>query len=332
MAAPRYVQRVARLPEVLAHLAAQPDGLPLAELAARFGIDPDELREDLLAYYSADVSDAMFGLARPETLEFLGPEGDLADPNIAFAVQVVDPGPMTDVGVEHVSAAELALLYTAATALHDVDPDDEDLASAIDVLATSLVDGAEIIPRQGSGTVPIAVLREAQAARRAVRIDYSRAWSEGVGSRVIHPYRLVQTQRGWEVDAGPVAADGGLRTFLVANIRSVQVLEETFQTPAEMTALLARQRATTRVRMQIPHQASWAPYLYAERVHRVSDDADTFTADLDLLPPVGRRVGLITLAAPDGTRVLAPAELAAAVADLAAELLDHHRGSDLGHG
>ena len=59
-------------------LLAHPDGVPLGTLAEEVGVPADELREDLLAFYTADPleNDRMAGLWRPPVLEFLGPDGD----------------------------------------------------------------------------------------------------------------------------------------------------------------------------------------------------------------------------------------------------------------
>jgi proteasome accessory factor C len=65
--------------------------------------------------------------------------------------------------------------------------------------------------------------------------------------------------------------------------------------------------------------------VYAEQVRVVEDDELTVTLDLDLLPPVERRVGLLTLAAGVDARVISPAALIACGPKTAAELLAHHR-------
>ena len=87
MATPKYALRIARLPQVFALLTARPDGIPLAELAGQIGVPADELREDLLAFYTADLNPMLFGLSRPSVLEFLGPDGDEIDPNEAEIVR-----------------------------------------------------------------------------------------------------------------------------------------------------------------------------------------------------------------------------------------------------
>ena len=69
------------------------------------------------------------------------------------------------------------------------------------------------------------------------------------------------------------------------------------------------------VRVQIPYDALWAADFFAEQVRNVADDAVGATLELDLLPPVAQRVGLLLLAAGEEARVLEPAGLIAAGPD-----------------
>ena len=341
MATPKYVQRIARLPRVFELLTAHPQGMALDDLAAEVDVPADELREDLLAFYTADPHRVLSGLSRPTVLEFFGPDGDDVDPNQAEMVRVVDERPADELGVEYLNASELGLIYSAAKAALDLDPDDEDLHEAVDVLTETMLGGppqkpaVEPVETRAPASLatpapwnePLDKLEDAVATRRKVRIVYSRAWTEGVGERVIDPYLLVATRRGWEVDAGPPDDRGRLRTYLLPHIRDCEVLDETFEPPADLDALLKDQRSTTRVRVQIPHAARWAADFYAENVDVVEDDELATTLDLDLLPPIDHRVGLLLLIAGEDARVLQPAGLIAAGPDLAAELLKHHRAS-----
>jgi proteasome accessory factor C len=246
--------------------------------------------------------------------------------------------------VEYLNASELGLIYSAAKAQLDLDPDDEDLRDALDALTETMlgpsaaVDSTPVVePAESRAPAsletpapwnePLDRLEEAIAARRKVRIVYSRAWTEGVGERVIDPYLLVATRRGWEVDAGPPDEQGRLRTYLLPHIRECEVLDETFEPPADLDALLKEQRRTTRVRVQIPHAARWAADFYAENVEVVDDDELATTLDLDLLPPIDHRVGLLLLIAGEDARVLQPPALIAAGPTLAIDLLNHHRAS-----
>lgn len=326
MTTPRYAARFGRLPAVFEVLLAHPDGVPLATLAEEVDVPAAELREDLLAFYTADPleADRMLGLWRPPVLEFLGPDGDSdIDPLDAEVVRAVNDRPTEELGVEYVDASELALVHTAAVALHDVEPD-PDLAAAIDVLTETMVGAAGGRPQRPAWHEPLRPLQEAQRQRHAVRIVYSRTWQHGVTPRVIHPYRLVQTRRGWEVDAGPPDSAGRLRTFLLSGIREVESLEQDFELPAELPAMLAAQRATTRVRVVLPHGSRWAADMYAETVTVLSADEDDVELELELLPPLAERVGMLLLAAGTGAFVIEPAELASAGAVLAEELLVHH--------
>ncbi|GAB3862657.1 hypothetical protein GCM10028801_28580 [Nocardioides maradonensis] len=64
-----------------------------------------------------------------------------------------------------------------------------------------------------------------------------------------------------------------------------------------------------RQRESAPHRSRWALDEYAERSTVVADTADGFTAEVDLLEPVGWPVGLITLAAWPAAGVLSPSGL-----------------------
>jgi predicted DNA-binding transcriptional regulator YafY len=324
--APSYVRRFARLPRVLELLAEYPNGLPVDELAAKVGAPVGELRQDLLAFYSADLVE--YGLDRPPaTLEFLGPEGGDEDPSEAEVVRISgDPG-LDELGVQYVGASELALLFTAARVMQDLEPSDEHLARAIDVLAETMYGeepGEETLEHHRWDEA-LGPLQTAVHEHRRVRIVYSRAWHLGVSERVIEPYQLVNTRRGWEVDAGPVDESGGIRTYLLANLREVELLPDGFDPPVDLGGCLERQRETSRVRVRLPQSARWTAEMYAEEVHVVADDEVFCTLDLDLLPPLEHRVGLLLMAAGPTAEVIDPDELRASGSRLAQELLDHHR-------
>lgn len=332
---PGYVARLARTPQILAYLQAHPNGMPLAALAARFELPPDTLRADLIAFFMAEVvahDDTFLGLSGPAPLEFTNSEGVEIDPNEATWVRVVDPRPTEELGAEYLSSSELGLLWGAATALATLEPANEDLASAIEVLTDTLFEGVDgdavRAARTPSAGSLVADLRTAIEQQRRVKIRYSRAWQAGEGVREVEPYLLVQTSRGWELDAGALSDDGetvGLRTFLLSNIRELDMLEQTFERPLDLLDRLDAQRVTERVRLVLPHEARWAADMYAESVSQVADDERTQTLDLELLPPVERRVGLMLLAAGEESRVVSPRGLMSAALQTASDLLAHHR-------
>ncbi len=327
---PRYVQRFARLPQVLARLERHPEGVPLDHLARAFDATPQEIREDLLAYYTADVLPGqVFGLVRREVIDFLSPDGDVTDPNRAEIVRVTDPRPTQELGVEYVDAADLALLYTAGRELQELEPDDDALDSALQVLRDTLLNDPDssqstALPRSD------AVLTSLEAAvreRRRVRIAYSRAWEPGAYERVIEPYRLLSTRRGWEVDAGVPDDPHALRTFLVSHIRGAELLDETFVVPTDADERVSRSRATSMVRLRVPQHARWVLHRFAESVTVRVDNETSLEVDAQLLPPLRWRVGLMLVTAGDGAAVVAPRDLVDAGSQLARTLVDHHRRS-----
>ena len=325
---PLYAQRIARLPQAFELLLAHPSGLRLSTLADALGTTPETLREDLLAFYAADVSpDLLMGLSRPEVLEFLGPDGDEdVDPNEAEVVRIVDPGHADELGVEHVDASELALIYTAALSLLEMAPEDEDLAAAVDVLAETMFGGESAPGALTPAPWDAGLEAVAQGQRQALRVDivYSRTWEAGVTERTIEPYRLVKTRRGWEVDAGPLDADQQLRTFLLSGIREARLTEERFDLPEDLPRLLEEKRATLPVRVELAQSARWAADFYAERVTEIQDEELTVVLDLELLPPLRHRLGLLLLASGPTARVLEPAELQSCGTQMAMRLLEHH--------
>lgn len=331
-AAPKYVGRFARLPRVLAMLDNHPDGLSIADLAAAFDVAVEELREDLLAFYAADVApNDLFGLTRREVLDFVGPSGERADPREAEVVRLTDPRPTEELGVEYVDAADLALLYTAARDLQQLEPGDPDVDAAVRVLRQTVL-GSTLGRRASSfrtmadrSATLVRHMRHAIDRRSRVRITYSRAWRPGVSTRTIEPYRLVRTRRGWEVDAGPLQDDGAIRTFLLSRVSSAEALPGTFERPADLEEAIAHNRATSTARVRLPQGSQWAAERFAEHVDVVEDDEEQVTLDVALLPPVEQRLGLMLLIAGEGSTVIDPASLRSAGPDLARELLDHHR-------
>ena len=67
----------------------------------------------------------------------------------------------------------------------------------------------------------------------------------------IDPHLLIRTRRGWELDASPGDARSALRTYLLANIRSMSVLWETFEVPDHLTAMITKHRTELVVIMDV---------------------------------------------------------------------------------
>ncbi|NHA00255.1 WYL domain-containing protein [Nocardioides sp. W3-2-3] len=232
---PRYVARIARLPQVFEQARPPPRG-------SRAGDPGRRLRDDGRRACARTCS--------PSTPPTWRGSGSPRGPRCwSFSVPRAPPrtrAPRGSCGSRPTARstsgwststpARLGHVYTAALALLDIEPDNAESADAIDVLAETMFGegdaGEAPEPAVADWNRLLPQFQRAREQRRAVRVVYSRAWQPGVSEREIEPYHLVQTRRGWEVDAGPVGPDGSLRTYLLSNIRSVEVLERTFEVPA----------------------------------------------------------------------------------------------------
>lgn len=323
MPSPKFLLRLARIPEVLNVLSAYEGGLPLAALAEQFDTDVDTMRQDLTTYLDLESWGWFENLFHRPAIEFVASGDTAADEESGDTIVRVVPDASPGLGADYLDAGELSVIYTAGLALLEVEPDNEHLSSALHIIADTMYGEPTSGPRVGTWTQRLRTIEEARELKRKVRIEYSRAWTEGVSIRVIEPLRLVQTKRGWEVDAGPVGEEGNLRTFLLTNIRSVELLADTFEPPRDVDGLLAKQRTTQSVQMTIAQDARWAARQFAERDSVVAEDDEMVTLDLELLPPLDERVALIMLASGPSTTVNTGALMPKAVKCIA-ELLAHH--------
>lgn len=326
-----YAQRLAALPRALGILELHPQGLPLADLAAELGVEAADLREVFLAYYLADLVELdSFGLP---VVEFFSPRADTRDEAEdtdsddldaeTSWVRVLTADPEHELGVDHLTAGQLAALYEAGVDLLALEPGNDVLRGAVEAFEAALEPADKPLASQwGAGTAQ--VLHRAAEEHRRVRITYVRQWSPGASPRVIEPYRLVRTRRGWEVDAGPADEVTPVRTYLVSGIVEQEVLDETFEPPADLDALLAANRAAETVELVVPQSARWAVERFAESVTVLADDEESVQLNADLLPPVASRVGLLLLCCGPDAFVMAPPTLLDAAETTARQLLDHH--------
>ncbi len=170
----------------------------------------------------------------------------------------------------------------------------------------------------------VAAIREAIGLRRRIRIEYAREWRPGVSVRDVDPYRLVCTNRGWELDAGPLDATGAPRTFLLANMSSLEVLPQGFVAPDRMAEILAANRAQLGVEVSLPQRASWGGDTVADSVTVVRSDTETTTLLLELSPPYARRLALVLAPAAGEGMLMTHRELAPEIRSVAQRLLAHH--------
>lgn len=330
----RYVQRLGRIFEALQILDLYPQGVAVTDLADLLGCTTDEVRAELAALNAGNE----LGPERAGGFVlFLGPGWDSADADAdaesdgdelyvdaenAVAVRLYGPDPRRGIG--GLSVSELGAVWEAAEDLAQVEPGNQALARVVAELRSRWLPGVTDVWRPSLAGRHVKELSDAVAHHRRVWIRYERLWQPGVIERVIEPYELVRTHRGFEVDAGPVDDNGNIRSYVVDELRELQVTEETFDPPADVALLCRAHRATTTVTVVVPADREWTAEYLAEDVVVEDRDADV-QLRLELLEPVARRVGLIVLQAGDGAFVGSPPELADAASEVAARLWSHHK-------
>lgn len=343
MTTARYVQRLGRIFEALQVLDLYPAGLELIDLAELLGCSADEVRTDLKAHNDGTDLGPAGMTAWVEFLSRLPADAQPSgEPQAEFGAEtadddadddlMVDPDDATAVrlhratirgGSSGLSVSEVGAILVAAEDVLRVEPGNAALAEVVAQLRSRWLPAVTEVWRPTFERLYEADLTLAIEERRRVRIVYDRAWQPGLIDRVIEPYALVRTHRGFEVDAGPVREDGHVRTYLVGNVVSLELLEEHFTRPDNADDLCARNRRSTRVEIVVPKERQWVTEFLAESVTVMAVDDDVSVA-LDLLEPVAMRVGLVLLQAGPEAFVSAPAHFRDADDALARELLAHH--------
>ncbi len=329
MAPPRYVQRLGMVFEALAVLDLYPGGLELADLAELLEVDEHGLRADLIAYNAGtDLGpDGMTAWVEFLTRVPSDPADDddelYAAATEAVAVRLHNPGSGIPGQAGGLSVAEVGQVLIAAEDLARVEPHNMALAQVIAQLRSRWLPGVTEVWRPSLDRRFESELTTAMEECRVVDIEYDRAWRPGVVSRRIEPYALVRTQRGFEVDAGPVQSDGGIRTYLVNQIKRLVVSADTFTRPPNADELCAANRQATTVHVVMPRERQWVTEYLAERVV-VSAADDDVALEMSVIEPLADRVGLVLLQAGPGAFVTEPDHLAEADDALARRLLAHH--------
>jgi predicted DNA-binding transcriptional regulator YafY len=199
----------------------------------------------------------------------------------------------------------------------EIHPEDTELAAAVHVIGERILTGVPQRPDSDIGRTLAQAIRD----RRAITIQYSRAWKPGLVERTVHPLRLVETARGWELDAMLPAE--GLRTFILERIRDMVITDTEFEVPPGINEDLAQHRRPTTVDLVVPHGYQWAVDRFAESSVVMQEDEGDVSIRAQFLPPVAERVGLVIITAPDSL-VVRPASLQDAGHDMAGRLLAHH--------
>ena len=292
------------------------------------------MRETLRVYHLTDLAHYLPNLVgRPDVLEFLAedPDDDDGDASTATMVRLGVPDPGAELGVSRMKLAAVARMYRLASDAAAMNPDDQVLASAVRKLHDGVLPGFRLIEAEPWSQLD--ELRAAIESRHRVKITYARAWAPMIEEAMIEPYGVLRTHRGWELDAAPGDERSELRTYLLSNVRSLEVSSETFEMPSDALEMIKRHRREQVVIMELPSAARWAVDKYAERVELLDDGAQLARLKVILLQPYRLR-GLMLVAGGAAARVVEPAEFRGAGAEVAQVLVQRYEGltTDRGEG
>lgn len=335
----KYLSRLQQAAEALQILTLHADGLSIEALSGLLGIDEFDTRQNLAAYHESQfLEDEYRSTASPLLLADAIPDptweglsrADWFDrhwaPDLQSAVWVAldrDLSRSDAFGVL-LDVAQIVDLLNCADNLLAQEPDNEALRNAVATLQVRWVPDMTLAGQTFRPSPVLPVIRRALIEHRRLRFQYSREWQPGTSVRVVEPYELKQTRLGYELDAGPVADNGQIRTYLVANMSEVTALDETFADPPDKRALIDRNRRTLTATIVIPKSVPRAYESLAADVRRIdghSQADEDWVVEAVLQQPFDERLGLFMMrAGPD-------AFLTGAHAPMSADGLAHYQGA-----
>jgi proteasome accessory factor C len=312
-------EQVARLLALAPYLQAR-GGVPLAEVAADFGVKPEQIVQDLKVLW-------MCGLPG------LGPE-DLVE--IDFEAFEDDPdGVVRIANAEFLSrpirlgSSEASALIVALRALREGSAD-----SAREVVDRTL---AKLEAAATDGEAPVevhlpdahsaeketaAALTEAIGQDRQVRLAYYVPTRDETTSRVVDPIAVLTAEGHDYLDAWCHLVEGR-RLFRLSRVESLEILDEPRRAadvpPRDLSeGLFAAGPDDVTARIHLAPGYRWVADYYP--VISVAESGDG-GLDVELLVGDPRWLVRLALRLAPGVNVLAPAELAGSVAQRAADTL-----------
>ena len=208
-----FVRQLAELPAVLEALSYH-RAVPMSALAAEVGITEKKVREFLVSYFMTEEPASRRGWVPP--LEFVDETGEEEDPAVAPLVRLTSDIVTNDLAFRYSPVEGWARVFRAARDQLHLEPENSRLEGALEKLRRAIDDALDAGSRVDDQPDGPAAWHRAAVEHRRVAIRYARAWRPGTTERVVDPYRVARTRRGWEVDAGPPDADGRLRTYLLS--------------------------------------------------------------------------------------------------------------------
>ena len=234
---------------VLPWLAAE-GGAPLAEIAAHFGEDPEQLRTDLLAVFY-DVEPELGGQSMVEVT---------IDEEDSDFVSVRLPGSFEE--PPNLDQGEALMLLAAGTAMSGQPGADRALEPALVKLEAALGPGARnaVQVELGRGDPDVRrVLDAAQSEGRQVEITYFSWYSDEVSTRTVDPWALRSVKGHWYLTGWCHERDA-LRHFRLDRVLSAREGDATASPAPEEVEVPDGDFAAAgrQVILEIPQEAAWA--------------------------------------------------------------------------
>jgi proteasome accessory factor C len=309
--------RVRRMLAIVPWVAAQPDGVPIAEICERFDVDRDQLMRDLSAVSFVGVA--------PYTPDLLV-EVLIEDDRVWVTLPVAFDRPLQLTPDEG-----LALLAAGASLLTvpGAEPDGP-LARALeriaDLLGVEPGDNLHIdLGRAEQATMD--VLRHAIDEERQVQLDYYSYGRDEHAVRVVDPYRLWADSGQWYL-SGHCQLARDERVFRVDRIESATLLDTVVEVPPPATDGDDRRafrpgEQTPRIVLDLRPDARWVLEQYPlEAVEERPDGTVRVTLAVGATAWLER---LLLRLGPDATVVEADAGLADAGREAARRVLARYR-------
>jgi proteasome accessory factor C len=220
MTSDRTATRLSRILALIPYVLAK-DGAKVSEIVDRFGYTEAELTRDL------------------NTVFFCGlpgyTPGDLMEAYIDGDEVIIDAADYF-ARAPRLTSMEALGLIAAGMAILGSGQGSPDLAKAVDKLTRALLpDAGSAIDVDVSGdSENLAALKSAATERRVVRITYRSLTHEEQTVRDIEPWAVVTTLGNWYVRGHCRMVDAE-RVFRVDRIRHMEVLDEEFERPKDLT-------------------------------------------------------------------------------------------------
>jgi proteasome accessory factor C len=313
---PSATDRARRLLAIVPWIAGRPDGVPVEEVCARFGITERHLLADLT------------------TMSMVGIEPFTAD----VMVEAYEDGnrvyvtlPQAFARPLRITPAQALALVAAGRSLLGIPGSDEDgpLARGLAKLAAVLGVSPEetlAVDLGGADDRVLATLRTALDEHRAVSVEYYTYGRDELTRRVVEPHRLLHDGGQWYLSAWCRSSEAE-RLFRVDRMRRAELSHETFSPPGEASPgeveVFRPSADDPRVRLRLAPTAAWVVEQYpVEAVDELDDGRLEATVAVTAPAWFAR---LVLRLGPEVEVVDAPGALVDAVRDAARRVLERYR-------